>query len=195
VLLSPRHLVDRFRHPRTRADDLAWLRARFWAHGGAAPSAQARALALRLLALKTELAKQFSSIDACRGCARGSSLPGGHWDGGRCCGTQTSVVFTPEEVRALAWAGVSASSLEPPRGDHAGCAFRAATGCSLAPEQRPTLCLIYLCDELRSELRSRPDWTRIHALRTELFDVFEELARLAGDTPERHRSPTSLVAF
>lgn len=141
------------------------------------------------------LADQFQTVQSCQDCARGSSLPGGRWDGGRCCGTHTPVVFTPEEVRALTWAGIGASDLEPPMDDHAGCVFRGAIGCSLAAQHRPTLCLIHVCDELRTELRARPDWQRIHALRSEIFETFEQLARLAGDVPEDHRSPTSLVSF
>jgi hypothetical protein len=79
---------------------------------------------------------------------------------------------------------VNAADLEPPHGDHAGCAFRGERGCSLPPEHRPSVCVRYVCLELREELREKPEWRRISELGAALRDEasrFESL--VAGDDP------------
>lgn len=74
-------------------------------------------------------------------------------------------------------AGVRARDLVPPEGDHAGCAFRGPTGCSLPPENRPSICVRYLCLELRAEVRAKPSWARVSELGAALRD---ESARFEG---------------
>jgi hypothetical protein len=56
-----------------------------------------------------------------------------------------------------------------PRTDHAGCAFRGATGCTLALDHRPARCVHYLCETLRRELHTRDQLTTIESALAE-FD-------------------------
>jgi hypothetical protein len=176
VLISVRHLVDRARHPRSRADELAKLRARFAAQPARREADPRRvALADELRELREQMASAFSDVEACHGCARGHPEPAGRWDGGHCCGGGTFRVFTQEEVAALKLAGTRPGDLTPPKGDHAGCAFRGATGCSLAPAHRPSICVRYVCMELRAELKSQPRWRRIAELGQRLRRVHEAL--------------------
>jgi hypothetical protein len=194
VLLPIERLLARVRGRDPRADDLARLRARFAAQPSSwFVTADERALAARLREQKRELAAAFEGVSSCTGCARGEPLPKGRWEGGRCCGTATSVVFTPGEVHALKLGGTRARDLRPPEGDQAGCAFRGERGCSLAPEDRPTVCLVYACAELKAELRDAGAAARVNALRAELFATFEAFLRAAGVPPEHLPAPTSLV--
>jgi hypothetical protein len=186
VLISARYLVDRLRHPRSRADDVAHVRRRLAAATG---SPEERALAAELRRLREELAAAFQRVDACGSCARGHPLPHGRFPGGHCCGTRTEQVFTDDEVAALALAGTSPGDLAPPTGDHAGCAFRGPEGCSLAAADRPSICVRYICRELEAELRERGDLARIKAIAASLartFDRFRALreARLAREVEE-----------
>ncbi len=195
MLLSIRHLLDRSRHPRSRADDLARLRARFAAQPTAREVGGARvADAQALRRLRRELAAALEGVEACRGCARGHPEPAGRFDGGHCCGGDTFRVFTPDEVAALKWGGTRVRDWEPPSGEQAGCAFRGPRGCSLAPEHRPTLCLRYICMELRSELRAEPRWRRIGALTREIearwSSLFSDPA--ARSEPAVSSEPTEL---
>lgn len=179
MLISPRMLVDRLRHPRSRADELARLRARFQAQPSAGEATDAqRALALRLRALRAELSEAVGHVEACRGCAKGHPLPSGRWDGGHCCGGNTLDIWSATEAFALKLGGTSATKLEAPRGDHAGCAFRGETGCSLAPVDRPSLCLRYVCMDLRAELRGRADWLQISRLAHELTTAMQAFEAL-----------------
>lgn len=185
MLISPRHLFDRLRHPRSRADELAALRTRFRAQPSRreAPAEQV-ALALRLRALRVEMAAALADAKACGGCAAGHPMPAGRWAGGHCCSGRTLDVFTPEEVASLKLAGTRAEQLEPPRGDHAGCAFRGQEGCSLAPADRPSLCLRYVCPELREELRGGDAWREVARLGRALRDEQARFAKaLRGATP------------
>jgi len=178
VLISPRMLLDRIRHPRSRADDLAALRARFRATPSRLSASESqRAMATRLRELRVLLSEAFASVEACHGCAKGHPLPSGRWDGGHCCGGKTLDIWSPEEVFALKLAGVSATSLAPPAGDHAGCAFRGPTGCSLTAADRPSICVRYVCFELRAELKETPEWKRISALAREIRETQTALAR------------------
>jgi hypothetical protein len=155
---------------------LAQLRARF----GAQPSrwgvdARQRELADDLRRLKRELADTLHGADSCHGCAKGHPQPAGRWQGGHCCGGRTERVFTPDEVMALKLAGTSPGDLRAPTTDHAGCSFRGPAGCSLSPEDRPAICLRYVCLELRAELREQPRWKRIAELSRALDSGFRTL--------------------
>lgn len=169
MLISPRQLWDRLRHPRSRADELVALRARFRAQPSRFEvSAEAVAIARRLRELRRALSEALGHVDACHGCAQGHPQPQGRWEGGHCCGGRTLTIWSQEECAALKLAGTDAAALEPPRGDHAGCAFRGERGCSLAAEDRPSLCVRYVCGELRGELQGREDWAQIAKLASEL---------------------------
>lgn len=162
-------LVDRLRYPRTRADELAQLRARFSAQPGRLSATPEQIeLAERMRALRIELAAAFGEVEECRRCARGHPLPHGRWNGGHCCGGQTLTIWSAPEVAALKLGGTKARELTPPAGDHAGCVFRGPTGCSLAPADRPNLCVRFLCISLRAELLASPAWPTISALAAEL---------------------------
>jgi hypothetical protein len=165
--------------PRSRADEMTTLRARFRAQPSArAAGAEAVASARRLRELRVEMSRALSGVEACASCARGRPEPNGHFAGGSCCGARTFDLFTPAEVASLKLAGISARALDPPRGDHAGCAFRAASGCSLSPEHRPNICVRYVCLELRAELREKPEWARIAELGAALRDEFRRFEAL-----------------
>jgi hypothetical protein len=179
-LLPLEHLLRRRRlEPRSRADDLTRLRARFSAQPSARHAGdELVASAARLRALRREMAEAYGSVDACSSCAKGGPEPHGHWHGGWCCGGHTLDLFSEAEVASLKLAGVSAGDLEPPRGDHAGCAFRGATSCSLRPEQRPNICVRYICLELRAELIEKPEWRRVSKLGAALRDEFARFEAL-----------------
>lgn len=171
VRLIPVARLLRRAEPPSREAELVTLRARFRAQpeprnasGAAVDSAK------RLMALRVEMSAAFAGADACRSCAKGRPEPHGHWPGGSCCGSRTLNLFTRTEVTALKLAGVRAADLRPPRGDHAGCAFRAERGCVLPPEQRPSICVRYVCIDLRAELRDKPEWQRISTLGAALRD-------------------------
>jgi len=179
MLIAPTHLlrrlVDRARHPQTRADELARLRARHRAQPsrrGSDPELVALADELRRLrrALADEL--RNASVSSCHGCARGHPLPEGRWPGGHCCGGNTLDIFSVDEVAALELGGTSLRDWAPPDGDHAGCAFRGPRGCSLEPEDRPSICLRYICLELRAELREGGQ-ARVFELAAALRDLHE----------------------
>jgi hypothetical protein len=194
MLVPVERLLARLRGRDPRAQDMARLRARF----AAQPSAffatpQQRALAARLRELKRALAQAFAGVESCATCGRGEPLPKGRWDGGRCCGTRTDVVFTPGEVLALKLAGTRPRRLRPPGADLAGCVFRGPSGCSLDPEDRPTVCHVYACAELKAELRRSGASERVNALRAELHEAFEAFLRASGVPPDRLPPPTSLI--
>jgi hypothetical protein len=181
MLLGLDRALRRRVEPASREAELVTLRARFRAQPSAREAGpEAVASARRLQALRVEMAAAFEDVSACRSCARGRPAPNGHWPGGSCCGGQTLEIFSPDEVASLKLAGVSASDLEPPRGDHAGCAFRAESGCSLPPERRPSLCVRYVCLELRAELLGTASkWQRISKLGAALRDESARFAELA----------------
>jgi hypothetical protein len=171
-----------FRRPDARDRELATLRARFTAQPSAREAgAEAVAIAARLKELRVEMSRAFSHVDACSGCGKKRPEPHGHWAGGACCGSRTLDLFTEAEVASLKLAGIRARALEPPRGDHAGCAFRGETGCSLSAEQRPNICVRYICLELRSELIDKPEWRAISKLGAALRDEFARFETLVAE--------------
>ena len=183
-MIFPLNLLKRPPEPRSRADELSTLAARFRAQPSAREAGRAAVeSARRLRELRAEMSAAFANVEACKSCAKARPEPHGHWSGGSCCGSRTLDLFTPTEVAALKLASVSMSDLAAPHGDHAGCAFRGETGCSLAPQHRPSLCVRYVCLELRAEVRDKPEWRRISELGAALRDEsarFESLL-LDGD--------------
>jgi hypothetical protein len=191
VLIAAAHLVDRLRHPRSRADEAALVRRRLAAARAEDASAEERELALELRRLREALAAAFSAVESCGGCARGHPLPHGRWHGGHCCGGRTEGVFTDDEVAALGLGGTAPSHLVLPSGDHAGCAFRGPEGCSLAAADRPGICARFICRELEGELRERGDLRAIKATAAALGKAFERFrrvraARVAGADADGH---------
>jgi hypothetical protein len=187
MLISARHLVDRMRYPRTRADELASLRARFAAQPARwQATREQRETAERLRELRALMSRALTEVDSCGRCAKGHPLPAGRWDGGHCCGGRTLDIFAPEEVAALKLGGTDAAKLHTPAGDHAGCVFRGETGCSLSPEDRPTLCVRYICPDLRSELRQTAAWTRVAELARALRDTHRRLVELSREESQQN---------
>ena len=176
MLIAAQHLVDRLRHPRSRADEVAALRRRFAASEPA--TEEEVALGEELRRLREALAEALAGVESCSRCARGHPLPHGRWNGGHCCGTETTKVFTDDEVAALRLGGTTPARLVPPRGDHAGCAFRGPEGCSLAVADRPNICVRFICLELEGELRERGDLRAIRAIAVTLNKAFERLHKL-----------------
>jgi hypothetical protein len=176
VLIAAHHLVDRLRHPKACADEVAALRRRLVAER--APTEEEVEAAGELRRLRLALSAALAGVEACGGCARGHPLPAGRWDGGHCCSGRTEEIFTDDEVAALRLAGTSPSHLVPPRSAHAGCAFRGPDGCSLDAEHRPSLCVRYLCRGLERELYARGDLAPIKALSAELGRALVRFVRL-----------------
>jgi hypothetical protein len=182
VLIPVQRLVDRLRHPRSRADDAAALRRRLIAApgpGDAGAEEEEIDAARAIRRLKGDLSAAFREASSCGGCARGHPWPHGRWSGGHCCGGRTEEVFSDAEVAELRLSGTTPERLVlPPPSDHAGCAFRGPERCSLDPEDRPALCARYVCRELEAELRGRGELAAINALRAELRRAVERFARL-----------------
>lgn len=138
----------------------------------AGASGEERELAKLLRSLKPQVLAAFAEVEACTGCARGRPEPHGHWNGGFCCGGETARVFDDDEVAALALGGTRARHLRTPDGDHAGCAFRGETGCTLDAEDRPSICVRFVCRELEAELREGDRWLAVRAQTKRLEQAF-----------------------
>ena len=178
MLLPAHRLVDRLRHPRSRADELTALRRRFAEVDRAAASDDERAVAAQLRELRLQLSRALAGTTSCSSCARGYPLPHGRWDGGHCCGGRTEELFSEDEVAALALGGTRVSSLRAPTGDHAGCAFRGSEGCSLEVADRPNLCVRYVCRGLETELRGSGRWDEVRVVARRLRETFARFVAL-----------------
>lgn len=186
MLISAHHLVDRLRHPRSRADEVLAVRRRLVAQPAPSHASDDEiALARELRRLRGELTEALAGVGACAGCARGRSLPHGRWSGGHCCGGRTDGIFTDDELGALRLSGTTPARLAPPRSDHAGCAFRGPEGCSLDVADRPNLCVRFICRELEAELVERGEMHHAKRLARELGTTFAQfsLARAARRGP------------
>jgi hypothetical protein len=191
VLIPVQRLIDRLRHPRSRADEAAALRRRLVAAPGPGSAGAEEVEAARAIRrLKGELSAAFSAASSCGGCARGHPLPHGRWSGGHCCGGRTEEVFAGAEVAVLRLSGTTPERLVlPPASEHAGCAFRGPGGCSLDPRDRPAICVQYVCRELEAELRGRGELAAIKALRAELRAAIERFTRLQEARLARDAEP------
>ena len=179
MLSAARYLWDRLSGPRTRADELLRLRRRLAEAADPNASATERRLARQLCQLRQSLGTQIGEVQACRGCVRPHSE---RWPGGHCCSGHTEDLFTDHELATLRLSGTSPHQLRPPRSEHAGCAFRGPTGCSLDTAHRPNLCVSYTCRELRSELDQRGDGAAIARLQQRIQVTF---ARFVATMQER----------
>jgi hypothetical protein len=177
VLLPVADLIRRWRTPPSRVRDVDAARGRIAAAARRGASDEAVALARELRALKPQVLAALANVQACSGCGKGRSLPHGRWDGGFCCGGRTEGVFDDDEAAALALAGTRPGDLRAPAGDHAGCAFRGPDGCSLEAEDRPSLCVRFVCRELEGELRASGQWTEVRALTRTLETTFARFVK------------------
>ncbi|HNK46908.1 MAG TPA: hypothetical protein PKL17_19140 [Pseudomonadota bacterium] len=180
------HLFDRLRQPKTRAFEVRRLREKLRDEDMAQAGPDERACAAELLRLRKLLKAAIGEVQSCRTCAIGHPPPHGHFAGGHCCGLQTEDAFNDDEIAALRLSGSLPRDLRLPRGDHAGCAFRGPTGCSLRVENQPNLCVRYLCPDLFREVYGRGDGAKIEALCDEMEAVYLRFiklraARLAAD--------------
>ncbi len=172
-LIPLRYLVDRVRHPRSRAEVLREVRAKLAAETDPPRASPAeRRLAGELLELRAAMHEALGEVESCGGCAAGHPLPFGRWQGGHCCGTDTHTLFSREELAALKLSGTTPGHLVAPRSDHAGCAFRGPEGCSLDAAHRPNLCVRFLCRELSRELRDRGGRPKLRALSKQIEETF-----------------------
>jgi len=178
-------LADRLSQPKSRADELVELRRRLQhSDRPSRVSDEELRLARELRQLRQEALQVLGSVQSCRDCARGHPYPHGRWPGGHCCGGKTSHLFTDDEVACLKAAGTKVWSLRPPRADHAGCSFRGEKGCSLAPADRPNLCVRYTCRQLREELRKRGDLAAVDRIGDQMLLLFRRFV----DARERRRT-------
>ena len=155
MLIAVERLLIKLRQPALRAVELIELRRRLRAERSASIDDEERRLAAEVHTRKLAVVEQLTDVTSCASCAKGTPWPNGHYSGGDCCCGVTNEVFDDHEVGALAHAGTRARDLHPPRDDHAGCAFRGASGCSLDVGHRPARCVHYVCDILRHELYDR----------------------------------------
>jgi hypothetical protein len=178
VLVPARRLLARLRQVPSRAAELTALGRRLAAERAVRAGAEERAVAATMRALKERLAALTAAPACCTRCAAGRPWPGGAFAGGHCCSGSTADIFVDDEVAALAQAGTRPRDLSPPVTEHAGCAFRGATGCTLAAGDRPSLCGRYLCDELRAALHADGRLDEIEAVTRALDDAYARFRRL-----------------
>jgi len=107
----------------------------------------------------------------------------GCFAGGLCCSGATAVVFSDEEIAALGLAGARRTDFRP-SGEDAGCTFRGAAGCTLALENRPSVCVHYLCRDLIAELASHGDLADLIAAQDELVAAMKHFQSLFRDWRE-----------
>jgi hypothetical protein len=177
VLIPVADLIRRWRSPPSRARDVDAARRRIAGAAKRGGNEEAVALARELRALKPQVLAALANVQACSGCGKGRSLPHGRWDGGFCCGGRTDGVFDDDESAALALGGTRPRHLRAPAGDHAGCAFRGPEGCSLEAEDRPSLCVRFVCRELEGELRASGDFARVRALTRTLETTYARFTK------------------
>ncbi len=178
VLVTIDRLLVRLRHVPSRAAELDSLKQRLRAERDARPGDDERAIARAIRELKQRVARATGEVSSCSRCAIGLPAPGGTFAGGHCCSGHTAEIFGDDDVAALAQAGTRPRDLAAPRDEHAGCAFRAPTGCTLDPGDRAALCLRYVCDELRRELHRAGRLDELERLIGELEHAHAHFARL-----------------
>lgn len=174
-------LLIRLRHTKTRADELVELRARLRRELRARPSDEERTAALEVRRLKRALADATGNVSACSGCGKGMPRPGGAFAGGHCCSGRTGDLFNDDEVAMLAQTGTRPADLSAPTTEHAGCAFRAPTRCTLTVEDRPALCARYACTDLRHELFDKGRLDHLEQLEGQLDEAYRRFSRLRAD--------------
>jgi hypothetical protein len=179
MLRALRQLLELARLPRRRAEELTRLRRRLAAQSPPNRVGQLEAqLAARLRSLREAVSAATGAVTACAVCARGSEPPNGRWDGGFCCGSETTELFSDHELGALRLSGTRPADLRSPSSDLAGCVFRGPDGCALDPRHRPTQCVSHLCQDLTYELHLRGRLDAVEALRVELDTTFRRFVEV-----------------
>lgn len=197
MIVPVAYLIDRMRHPQSRANQLQRLRermARARPHA-AACTPRERELALEMRRLRALISGKLGGVRRCTRCAVRYPLPHGRWDGGYCCGTDTEKVFTDDELASLVISGTSMRRLVAPRSDHAGCVFRGPNGCSVDPADRPSICARYLCLDLVGELRGRGDLAEIDRHCRRLSALFSEFVQALRHRADREQQEEMERAF
>jgi len=180
VLIPVERLLLRVRQVPVRAEELLVLRQRLRREQAAGVGDEERATAIAIRALKVRISAALREVSACTSCAAGRRRPRGTFPGGDCCSGVTADLFSDDEVAALARAGTRPRHLRAPRTEHAGCAFRGATGCTLTAAHRPQRCVHYTCNLLRRELRARGELAAIDVLLAELAHLMRRFVTLRG---------------
>jgi hypothetical protein len=177
VLIALERLLIKVRQPRSRADELIALRARFRDELAARTDVDEHTLARSVRDKKLAVSAAIADVASCGTCAKGT--PWHVYDGGECCSGVTAELFDDSELAALAHAGTRPSDLVAPPGSdaHAGCAFRGPTSCTLALEHRPARCVHYVCDSLRRELHARG---RLDDVEAKLADLNREMQQFVA---------------
>jgi hypothetical protein len=170
LLVPVERLTTRLRRRATRRGQVRDVRDRLAHAAPESAPADERAQARRLLDLKLAMAAAAGAVSSCARCADGQPWPRGAYVGGDCCSGVTAHLFSDAEVAALAQTGTRPRDLRAPGDAPAGCAFRGATGCSLAVADRPSVCVRYACAGLQRELH-----------RLGRLDDVERLARELGE--------------
>ena len=170
MFVAVERLLIKARQPASRADELIALRGRVRAELAGGAEDEERALAAEVRARKLDVAAATAQVSSCGKCAAGQPWPVGHHAGGACCAGVTADLFDDAELAALVHAGTRADDLTPPQRAHAhaGCAFRAAHGCTLELAHRPARCVHYMCNTLRREVHARGQLDAIEAKLDEL---------------------------
>lgn len=174
MLIAAERLLIRLRQPASRASELIALRRRLRTERATAIDDEERDLAHAVLAQKRAVAARLVAVRSCSTCATKHPFPIGHFAGGACCAGVTADLFDPHELAALAHAGTEPRDLVAPRTDHAGCAFRGPTGCTLELAHRPARCVHYVCTTLRRELHGR---AQLDAVEADLAELDQRMQR------------------
>jgi hypothetical protein len=202
VFVAIDRLLVRLRHVPSRAAELTEVRDRLRAERRAVPSDEERAAALEVRRIKRAMSAGGGAVTECSRCATGLPGPGGAFTGGYCCSAATADLFNADEVALLAQGGTRLADLPAPRSQHAGCAFRGETGCTLHAEDRPAICVRFHCLELRRELHRHGRLDMVEKLEVELEAAYrtfihlraarldrEELAQLLADVAADIKPP------
>ena len=165
MLVALERLLIKVRQPASRADELIELRRRARGERASAADDDEPALAAAVHARKLAVAAALHEVRSCGSCATALPWPVGAHAGGACCAGSTLDLFDGPELAALVHAGTNVDDLTPPprAHPHAGCAFRAEHGCSLAVAHRPARCVHYTCNTLRRELHARGELDALEA--------------------------------
>jgi hypothetical protein len=169
-MIALERLLIKLRQPPSRASELIELRGRLRAEIASKPEDHERELARAILAQKLRVAALLHDVRSCASCETEHAF-----GGGACCGGVTSSIFDDTELAALAHAGTRVDHLVAPRTEHAGCAFRGSTGCTLETAHRPARCVHYACTTLRRELHARGELDALEAALAALDRLVQEL--------------------
>ena len=186
MLIAVERLMIKIRQPPSRAAELIELHRRLREELASDVDAGERALAREVHEKKLAVSAELAGVRSCASCAIGQGWTVGTYDGGACCSGVTADLFDDNELAALVHAGTRVRDLVPPRRDaHAGCAFRGATGCTLATEHRPARCVHYICDGLRHELHDRGRLDSIEQKLAALNDAMKRFRAVHVDRRDR----------